>query len=101
MLVLTATLGWAQPNGTGSYYQSADGHKGKSLKTALYEIIKSPSVKSYSELFECYKTTDLRPDGKIWDMYSNSTNYDPDNDHSGNYTAEGDMFNREHSFPKN
>ena len=101
MLVLTATLGWAQPNGTGSYYQSADGHKGKSLKTALYEIIKSPSVKSYSELFECYKITDLRPNGKIWDMYSNSTNYDPDNDHSGNYTAEGDMFNREHSFPKN
>ena len=94
-------MGWAQPNGTGSYYQSADGHKGESLKTALYEIIKSPSVKSYSELFECYKTTDLRPDGKIWDMYSNSTNYDPDNDHSGNYKAEGDMFNREHSFPKN
>lgn len=101
MMVLAVISGWAQPNGTGNYYQKADGYKGKSLKTALYEIIKSPSVKGYGELFECYKTTDLRPDGKIWDMYSNSTNFDPDNDHSGNYTAEGDLFNREHSFPKN
>lgn len=101
MMVLAAISGWAQPNGTGNYYQKADGYKGKSLKTALYEIIKSPSVKGYGELFECYKKTDLRPDGKIWDMYSNTTNFDPDNDHSGNYSAEGDMFNREHSFPKN
>ncbi|MGN0281325.1 MAG: endonuclease [Prevotella sp.] len=100
MLLLAASFGWAQPNGTGTYYQSANGNKGQSLKTALYEIIKSPSVQAYSQLFECYKSTDLRPDGKIWDMYSNTTNFDPDNDHSGNYSAEGDMFNREHSFPK-
>ena len=97
---MTASWAWAQPNGTGTYYQSADGNKGKNLKTALYEIIKSPNVKSYSALFECYKSTDLRPDGKIWDMYSNITNFDPDKDHSGNYSGEGDMFNREHSFPK-
>ena len=100
LLFLTSALTWAQPNGTGTYYQSADGNKGKSLKTALYEIIKSPGVKSYSDLFECYKSTDLRPDGKIWDMYSNITNFDPDKDHYGNYSGEGDMFNREHSFPK-
>lgn len=100
LLFLTSAWTWAQPNGTGTYYQSADGTKGKSLKTALYEIIKSPSVKSYNALFECYKSTDLRPDGKIWDMYSNITNFDPDNDHTGNYSGEGDVFNREHSFPK-
>ncbi|MGM9708788.1 MAG: endonuclease, partial [Prevotella sp.] len=100
ILFMTASWAWAQPNGTGTYYQSADGNKGKNLKTALYEIIKSPNVKSYSALFECYKSTDLRPDGKIWDMYSNITNFDPDKDHSGNYSGEGDMFNREHSFPK-
>lgn len=101
LMLIASVMAWAQPNGTGTYYQSADGSKGKSLKTALYEIIKSPSVKSYGDLFECYKTTDLRPDGMIWDMYSNTTNFNPDNDHSGNYAAEGDMFNREHSFPKN
>ena len=39
MMVLAAISGWAQPNGTGDYYQKADGYKGKSLKTALYEII--------------------------------------------------------------
>ena len=91
---------YAQPNGTGSYYQGADGKKGKNLKTALCDIIKSPKVKSYDQLWECYKKTDLRTDGKIWDMYSNKTNFDPDKGHTGNYSKEGDMYNREHSFPK-
>ena len=32
------------PNGSGTYYQAADGKKGKALKTALFKIIKSPKV---------------------------------------------------------
>ena len=91
---------YAQPNGTGDYYKNADGEKGSGLKTALYSIINSPDVISYSGLWECYKTTDLRPDGKIWDMYSDMTNFDPDKDRAGNYKKEGDVYNREHSFPK-
>ncbi|MCQ2256060.1 MAG: endonuclease [Bacteroidaceae bacterium] len=83
------------------YYSNADGKKGSALKTALGEIISSGfNTISYDGLWAAYKTTDLRPDGKIWDMYSNCTNFDPDRGHSGNYHGEGDIYNREHSFPK-
>lgn len=99
-LMLIAFAAWAQPNGTGEYYKSADGKKGRSLKTAMFNIIRNPNVVSYNGLWAAYKQTDLRKDGKIWDMYSCSTNYDPDKGHGGNYKKEGDMFNREHSFPK-
>lgn len=98
--LLLALTAWAQPNGTGNYYQDANGKKGKSLKTALFGIIKSPNVVSYKGLWDAYKKTDLRSDGKIWDMYSDITNFDPDKGHAGNYSKEGDMYNREHSFPK-
>lgn len=83
------------------YYDKADGKKGSALKTVLGEIISAGfNTISYDGLWAAYKTTDLRPDGKIWDMYSNSTNFDPDRGHSGNYHGEGDVYNREHSFPK-
>lgn len=98
LLFVSGSLFAQVPSG---YYAKADGKKGATLKTALSEIV-SASAKtiSYDGLWEAYKTTDLRPDGKIWDMYSNATNYDPDRGHSGNYSKEGDMYNREHSFPK-
>jgi hypothetical protein len=35
------------PANTGYYYQKADGKKGAELKTALYEIIRTPSVVDY------------------------------------------------------
>lgn len=82
-----------------NYYSSAKGAKGKALKTALYKIVSSHTALSYDALWDAYKTTDVRADGKIWDMYSNKTNYTV-NDHGGSYKGEGDIFNREHSFPK-
>ncbi len=83
-----------------SYYAKADGKKGEALKSALASIISSHTSLSYDGLYEVYKTTDVRSDGKIWDMYSNMTNYDPDKGHSGSYKKEGDCFNREHSIPQ-
>lgn len=92
---------WAQgPNGSGTYYQSADGKKGSALKTALYNIIKSPNVTSYSGLYDAYIKTDTRPDGYVRDWYSNATNYRHNVDNKGNYSKEGDMYNREHSIPQ-
>ena len=82
-----------------NYYSSAKGAKGKALKTALYKIVSTHTALSYDGLWNAYKTTDVRSDGKIWDMYSNKTNYTV-NDHGGSYKGEGDIFNREHSFPK-
>lgn len=87
------------PNGSGTYYKAADGKKGKALKTALFNIIKSPNVVSYNSLQNQYKKTDRREDGKVWDMYSCTTNYNF-GQCTGSYKKEGDMFNREHSFPK-
>lgn len=87
------------PNNSGTYYSAADGKKGKALKTALSKIIGNPDVVSYDGLISAYQKTDRRDDGKVWDMYSCTTNYNF-SDNTGNYKKEGDMYNREHSFPK-
>ena len=72
-----------------NYYASSKGKKGKALKTALFQIIGDHTVRSYSQLWEDFKKTDVRPDGKIWDMYSNTTNYTPGGPEQGrNYTGD-------------
>jgi extracellular ribonuclease len=97
-----ATCAWAQgPNGSGTYYQNANGQKGEALKTALSKIISTGAKNlGYKALWDAYKTTDLRPDGTIWDIYSNITKYDPETGHQGSYKKEGDMYNREHTTPQ-
>ncbi len=102
ILLMAATGIYAQgPNGSGTYYQNADGKKGAELKTALCAIINPHTPRTYKELWEDFKTTDVRADGYIWDMYSNTTSYEPGGSKQGaNYNAEGDSYNREHSFPK-
>lgn len=101
LAVSVAALAWAQaPNNTGGYYASANGFKGKTLKTKLYQIIGTPQVTSYNGLWKTYYTSDKRPDGKVWDMYSNTTSYRLGQDQAGSYSKEGDVYNREHSFPK-
>ena len=82
-----------------AYYQNADGKTGSELKTAMCGIIYNRTEKSYDDLWTAYQSTDVRSDGKIWDMYSNITNYDPVNGSHAN-SEEGSGFNREHSFPK-
>ena len=73
-LVACSILQAQNPNG---YYDAANGTKGKTLKTALYQIISDHTARSYSQLWEDFKKTDVREDGKIWDMYSNITSYTP------------------------
>ena len=101
LLTLTATTSFAQgPNDSGTYYQAADGKKGAELKTALCAIIKENHQKIlYDDLWGYYTTTDLRDDGKIWDMYSDITNYTPVTKGQSSYPNEGSGYNREHSFP--
>ena len=89
------------PNGSGTYYSAANGKKGAALKTALRGIIYNRTEKGYDYLWTFFNTYDVRSDGKIWDMYSNTTNYVPGGSAQGhNYQGEGDSYNREHSFPK-
>lgn len=99
-LLMAAVQMFAQgPNNSGTYYQQADGSKGQALKTALYGIIKEHGELGYGELWEAFKSTDAREDGKVWDMYSGVTNYNFVTSGS-NYKKEGDCYNREHSMPK-
>lgn len=75
---LSATVSWAQPAGTGTYYQKAHGKKGRELKTAMFNIIKNPSVVHYDSLWYAYNISDKRIlDNQeiIWDMYSSISRY--------------------------
>ena len=101
LLIFTATGVYAQgPNDSGTYYAAAEGKNGAELKTALFGIIKENHQKIlYDDLWGYYTTTDLRDDGKIWDMYSDITNYTPVTKGQSSYPNEGSGYNREHSFP--
>ena len=88
------------------YYASVNGKSGAELKTALFEIIGNPNVISYSEIWTAFEKTDLKPDGSVWDMYSDIPNGKPvyaftfNQNRCGTYRREGDCYNREHSIPQ-
>lgn len=99
LLILALQLMAQGPNNTGTYYQSADGKKGSALKTAMCGIIKNHDQLSYGDLWEAFKSTDKRPDGKVWDMYSTyEFEFGTDQDR-GQSAEEGELYNREHSVP--
>lgn len=97
-LLVAAAMIWAQaPNGTNDYYQAADGKKGAALKTALCGIISDHTTLSYKSLNEKYAKTDKRPDGYLYDIYSNITSYTIDDTNTG---TEGKGYNKEHTVPQ-
>ncbi|MDD2798680.1 MAG: endonuclease [Bacteroidales bacterium] len=83
-----------------NYYSSAEGKIQATLKTALSNIILTHTERSYANLWTDFQTTDKRADGKVWDIYSITTNYVFVTNQCGNYSGEGSCYNREHSFPK-
>ncbi|MDO9512260.1 MAG: endonuclease [Bacteroidales bacterium] len=93
----------AQPP-TG-YYNGTDGLIGTALQSKLHDIIKNHTSLTYSGLWNAFYTTDDRPDGKVWDMYSDIPSGNPPylytfgSNQCGNYNSEGDCYNREHSWP--
>jgi len=93
----------AQP---AEYYSTTEGLTGIELKQVLHEIINDHSIQSYSSLWTHFQRTDRKEDGTVWDIYSDIPGATPPytyyfiNDQCGNYSAEGDCYNREHSFPK-
>jgi len=85
----------------GTYYANAKGKKGEALKTALAGIIyKSSAAVSYANLKTAYTKTDVRSDGYLYDVYSNTTSYTPGSSFASSYSAEGDGYNREHTIPQ-
>lgn len=96
-LLLVGIAGMAQP--PAGYYDAIAGKMDKDVKTALFGIINQHTVRTYKELWTDLQTTDRRADGKVWDMYSNVTNFTFVDKQCGNYSKEGDCYNREHSLP--
>ncbi len=88
------------------YYNSAEGLTGVALKQALHNIIDNQNPLSYSGLWNAFPTTDATAAGKVWDIYSDVPGgtpaylYNFNGDQCGQYNAEGDCYNREHSFPQ-
>lgn len=82
------------------YYDDAVGKSGEDLQKSLSTILNDATDVGYNGLWNLYKTTDRRSDGKVWDMYSDVTNYTFGTDQCGSYGSEGDCYNREHSVPK-
>jgi endonuclease I len=109
LFILSISLGFAQiPTG---YYNTATG-TGYTLKTQLYNIIKDHNDQGYNSMDNFFLTGDLdniyENDGSILDVYSeNPTGTDPYNyspnvpsDACGNYSGEGDCYNKEHVIPQ-
>lgn len=98
-----ALFATAQPAG---YYNSANGLTGNPLKMALHNIIKGHTSISYGQILNAFWSTDNKGNGVVWDMYSDKPNgvppyvYHLGQDECGNYSNEGDCFNREHSWPQ-
>jgi endonuclease I/chitodextrinase len=108
LIVVSFHFSFAQiPSG---YYNTATG-TGYTLKTQLYNIINGHTDNGYDGLYTTYQTSDrdyfYENDGTVLDMYSeNPTGLDPYNyssgttDRCGNYSVEGDCYNREHIIPQ-
>jgi hypothetical protein len=104
LLLLSVCFGFSQiPAG---YYDTATG-TGFTLKTQLYNKISPHTVLVYgSGLWNLYQTSDVRPNGNVWDIYSNcnfifgtvANGGNQDDGTLGN--AECQRYNKEHTFPK-
>jgi endonuclease I len=98
-----------------SYYSTATGLSCAALKTALKNIITTGNtLKSYGDLWSQYQVSDIKTRevgsgsaNVIWDVYSDNPtgtdpyNFTPGTAQCGNYSSEGDCYNREHTFPQN
>jgi endonuclease I len=99
LLVLLSVLAFAQA--PINYYNNATG-TGYALKTQLRTIITNGhSDQGYASLWTIYPSSDVRADGKVWDMYSTcNLTFGTDQDTGSSGTSQCQKFNREHSFPK-
>ena len=93
----------ADPTPAGVEYFSDIGSdvEGADLVAALHNKLAADHVSiSFDSLYQTYETLDTGRDGcaGIFDFYSSKC-WTPE-EACGNYTQEGDCFNREHSWPK-
>lgn len=96
------------------YYNTAAGLSGQPLRVALRNIVRPHTVLTYTPgLWNAFYTTDVKPSGKLWDMYSDIPGGTPAYEYvlgpttsGGNQcgsvspSAEGSCYNREHTWPQ-
>lgn len=93
------------------YYDSTTGLTGYALKSQLKVIVTNGHTDNgYNALWNAYKTGDLdkyyENDNTILDIYSerpagpDAYSYTPGANQCGNYSGEGQCYNREHVFPQ-
>ena len=88
-----------------NYYNSANGLTGNQLIIALHNIVKGHTSISYAQIWNAFWSTDNKGNGVVWDMYSDRPGGTPPytyrlgTDQCGNYSGEGDCYNKEHSWP--
>ena len=110
-LLLGFMFSLALAQAPAGYYNGTEGLTGAALKTKLSEIITAGHKDNgYDGLYNGYPTTDsdhfYENDGTVLDMYSeNPTGTDPYTyrhgiKKCGNYSVEGDCYNREHIVPQ-
>ncbi|MBI1780064.1 MAG: endonuclease [Sphingobacteriales bacterium] len=106
-------LTFEPPGEPTGYYNAASGLTCAALKSALFSIISTGTTQlTYTPgLWNAYPQTDKKRNDAntadvVWDMYSdNPSGADPYTftfvtNQCGNYSKEGDCFNREHTFPQ-
>ena len=87
------------------YYNTATG-TGFTLKTQLFNIINDHNDRGYSGLYTTYQTSDVKPSGMVWDMYSDcdftfgTVANGGNQDNGTNPGGECVFFNREHTVPQ-
>lgn len=98
LLLLAAVVGLtASAAAPSTYYNSAKNKSDQALMTALHNIIKGHTKRSYDQLWTDFKTTDCNGT-TIIDRYSDSQ-FTWSTDQCGTYSGVGDCYNREHSVP--
>ena len=80
-----------------NYYSNAQGKSNQALMTALHNIIKGHTKRSYDQLWSDFKTTDCNGT-TIIDRYAD-THFTWGSNQCGTYSGVGDCYNREHSIP--
>jgi endonuclease I len=100
----TCSFNYVDVSIPAGYYDGLDGLRGSALRVALHNIIKNHTVTSYSYALTAFATTDIKPNGKIWDPYSDVPGGTPPYEYNVGQTGQGGSeglgYNREHSFPQ-
>ncbi|HMB68937.1 MAG TPA: endonuclease, partial [bacterium] len=93
-------------NAPPGFYDSAEGLDGDALRSALHFVIDNHTPVPYASTWTSFETTDNKPNGKVWDIYSDVPGGTPPYeytfgvDQGGIGGVEGTGYNREHTWPQ-